>query len=90
MRKRGRCGDVEAAVDGRVLRFDWEFGGGNCIAIVAAPDPDDWLTRDPHRHFEREGFLAWLAGQVASRECPAARIEIGRTGILFLEPASTA
>jgi len=89
--RRGRSGRVRVDVSGRVLFLDWEFGGGDCIAFVAAPDPHAWQGLEPHRIFEREAFLTWLAAVLAVRECPGARIEVGPSGIHFFErPASGA
>lgn len=51
----------------------------------------EWQALDPHRTFEREPFLAWLAAVLAARECPGARIEVGPAGIHFFErPAAGA
>lgn len=83
--KQGRSGHVDVAIAGDCMRFGWEFGGGSCIAMVDAPDPDRWLTLEPHKAYEREALLAWLATEIARRECPGATIEIGRTGIHFFE-----
>lgn len=85
--KQGGSGHVDVAIAGDRLRFFWEFGGGNCIAMVDAPDPQQWRMLEPHRAYDREAFLDWLAAQIARRECPGAIIEIGRTGIHFFEPS---
>lgn len=85
VRRCGRCGDVEVAIDGSVLSFPWEFGGGDCIAFLDAPDARTWRLQVPHRRYEREPFLAWMAGEIAGRECPGAGIEIDDRGIVFRE-----
>lgn len=85
VRKRGRCGDAEVAIDDSVLSFPWEFGGGDCIAFVDAPDARTWREQVPHGRYEREPFLAWMAGELSRRECPAAEIEIDDRGIVFRE-----
>lgn len=86
--RKGRSGLVHVDVGGWLLHFDWELGGGDCIAFVAAPDPDAWSALEPHRHLEREAFLAWLAAELAAVECPAAAVEVGPAGIHFLERRS--
>jgi hypothetical protein len=83
--RRGRSGRVRVDLGGRELLFDWEFGGGDCIAFVVAPDPQEWQSLEPHRTLERESFRAWLAAELAARECPGARIEVGPSGIHFFE-----
>lgn len=84
--KRGRSGHVLVEVDDRTLRFYWEYGGGNCIAMVAVPDPAEWSALHPHRDFERRAFLAGLAVEMARQECPHATIEIASEAVYFLEP----
>lgn len=85
--KRGRSGHVHVEADGRTLRFYWEYGGTNCIAMVAVPNPEEWGALDPHREFERDAFLAGMAGEIARHECPHATIEIAREAVYFLEPS---
>lgn len=85
--KRGRSGDVHVEVRGRTLRFHWEYGGGNCIAMVSVPVPAEWSALDPHREFERHSFLAALAREIARHECPYATIEIASEAVYFLEPS---
>lgn len=85
MERNGRNGYVHVVVDGHRLRFYWEYGGGNCIATVAVPNPADWNTLDPHREFERDAFLAGLAREIARHECPRATIEFAPEAVYFLE-----
>lgn len=87
MEKCGRSGSVHVAIDGCRLRFYWEYGGGNCIAMVAVPTAMEWSVLDPHRAFERDSFLAGLAREIARHECPHATIEIAPEAVYFLEPS---
>ena len=83
--KEGRSGHVHVAVGGRTLQFYWEYGGGNCIARVAAPDPHEWSSSVTLAEYGRDEFLAGLAREIARLECPSATIEVARDGIYFYE-----
>jgi len=83
--KHGRCGFVHVAIGSHRLRFQWEYGGGDCIAVLAVPDPAEWRDLHPHREFERDAFLAGLAREIARHECPRATIEFAPEAVYFLE-----
>lgn len=40
--QQGRGGTIIFQLDSTVLRFGWEFGGGNALALVFIPDEDQW------------------------------------------------
>jgi hypothetical protein len=72
---------------GQLVRPKLRQGGG----FEGELEVVEWQALDPHRTFEREPFLAWLAAVLAARECPGARIEVGPAGIHFFErPAAGA
>lgn len=81
--KRGRSGHVHVVVDGRTLRFYWEYGGGDCIAMVGVPNEAEWSALEPHRQYERKEFLAGFASEIARLECPQAIIEIETEAVYF-------
>ncbi|MGB5102787.1 MAG: hypothetical protein WBO04_05630 [Steroidobacteraceae bacterium] len=85
--KNGRSGSVHVAIDGRRLRFYWEYGGGDRIAMLAVPTEAEWSVLDPRREFGRGSFLAGLAREIARHECPHATIEIAPEAVYFLEPS---
>lgn len=78
---------MRVVIEGRRLRFHWEYGGGNCIAMVAVPTEAEWSALDPHREFERDSFLAGLAREIARHECPRASIEIAPEAVYFFQPS---
>lgn len=85
--RNGRSGYVHVVIEDRGLQFHWEYGSGNCIAMVAVPSPAQWSVLDPYRVFERDSFLAGLAREIARHECPHATIEFAPGAVYFLEPS---
>lgn len=83
VRQDGRSGDVLVSLPGGSRTFWWEFGGGNCIAFVAIPDPAQWAGDRLLAALPREAFLRALADEVAAQQCAGARIEISDQAIRF-------
>jgi hypothetical protein len=42
---KGRAGDVYFNWDGIVLKFPFEFGGGNTLAMIDVPAPEYWVAK---------------------------------------------
>ena len=79
----GRDGAVVVALASGRHEFYWEFGGGDCVAIVSVPDAQQWTRFPALVPHPRDAFLAVLAREVGARQCPSARIEITPDAILF-------
>jgi hypothetical protein len=70
-------------LDGGPHRFWWEFGGGDCIAIVTVPTPEEWTRIPALAAYPRDAFLDALAREIVRTQCPGARYAIESQSILF-------
>ncbi len=79
----GRSGDVVITLPDGDVRFWWEFGGGDCIAIVQVPDAQQWERQALLHPYPRVAFLEALAAEVSAQQCPGATHSISGTFIAF-------
>lgn len=79
----GRSGDIVISLGASDVRFWWEFGGGDCIAIVQVPDAQQWAQQAPLHPYPRVEFLEALAAEVSALQCPGATHTISETFIAF-------
>jgi hypothetical protein len=79
----GRSGTVRVSLHGGHHDFWWEFGGGDCLAIVTVPSADEWAQLPRLAKYPREPFLAALAREIRRQQCPQARYEIEPRAIVF-------
>lgn len=79
----GRGGNVTVTLANGSHSFWWEFGGGDCIALVDVPSERQWSSIAALAPHPRAPFLAWLAREVSARQCPGARVAISDHAIEF-------
>ncbi len=79
----GRSGDVVITLPDGEVRFWWEFGAGDCIAMVNVPDSQQWQKQHPLKNYPRIEFLEALAAEVSALQCPGATHTISETFIEF-------
>lgn len=82
----GRAGTVRLALDAGGHDFWWEFGGGDCLAIVTVPSAAEWARVPALAAHDRDAFLDALAREVTRLQCPNARYEIEPQAIVFRNP----
>ena len=58
------------------LSFYFEFGGGNCVAIINIPSPTEWSKLTNRPLTEREGILFFVAEQVTKDQVQNGYYEI--------------
>jgi hypothetical protein len=61
----GRAGQVHYLSHETRFALYYEFGAGDCIAFIEAPDPDSWQQRTGLPLERRDAVLAFIAQQVA-------------------------
>ncbi|WP_216918192.1 hypothetical protein [Synechococcus sp. CCAP 1479/10] len=83
VKSQGRSGDVVITLPDGDVRFWWEFGGGDCIAIVQVPDAQQWAKKATLHPYPRHEFLEALAAEVSAQQCPGATYSISETFIAF-------
>ena len=59
----GREGYVVYKDEISTLKFYYEFGGGNCVAIISVPKADKWESQTKRSVSERETILKFVAEQ---------------------------
>lgn len=57
----GRGGYVTYADQRSEIKFYYEFGGGDCVAIIFIPPPDRWESDTRRPLAERKEILAFVA-----------------------------
>lgn len=45
------------------IKFDFEFAGGNCVAIIFIPTPDVWEYSTKRKLEERDAIIQFVAEQ---------------------------
>ena len=57
----GRGGTVIYKDEQGDIRFSFEFGGGDCVAIIFVPTPEQWSRATNRPSSERESILTFVA-----------------------------
>ena len=57
----GRGGTVTYEDEHSNIQFDFEFGGGNCVAIIFIPSPEHWESQTKRIVAERNSILDFVA-----------------------------
>lgn len=74
--ERGRYGNIDYREAGGVIRLFWEFGGGDTIAIIAGPLPDEWESAYPWAKGRMREILHRVGGEVVRLRAPSCRFEL--------------
>ncbi|ULQ55495.1 hypothetical protein KJS94_12660 [Flavihumibacter rivuli] len=72
----GRGGYVIYRDDKGEIKLDFEFGGGDCVAIIFLPTADQWLTAYNRSAEEKEGILTFIAQCAIRDQVPNGRAVI--------------
>lgn len=83
----GRCGQLTLTLGQTTATFDWEYGGGNCIASVFVPTEEEWTSMDHLREYPRAEVLDTLARELIRQQCPGTRPEVSDRFIHLYQPA---
>lgn len=74
--KRGRGGSVRYKEGGHVVPFEWEFGGGDIVITIWAPDPKTWDTSYPWAAGRRTEIIDRMVQAYIREEAPTCRADI--------------
>ncbi len=75
----GRSGNILYKDEFGSIKLYYEFGGGDCVAIIFLPDYNEWSET-----WEKDTWnevLAFIAKQVISDQAPDCHFRIGETSI---------
>jgi hypothetical protein len=71
--ERGRCGSINYHEATTSVSFDWEFGGGNTVAIIWIGEPISWENWTVER---RRKILQRVADEIIRQKAPSCRADI--------------
>lgn len=66
----GRGGYLVYTDDISSIKLDYEFGGGNCVAIIFVPTPDEWVAQTNRSLSDRKIILTFVAEQAIKDQVP--------------------
>jgi len=72
----GRCGQVRYRDSVSEIRFDFEFGGQNCIAMIFIPSKEKWCKETNRKIEERDDIIRFVAQQATKDQTSNGRYEI--------------
>lgn len=73
----GRSGTVWFACEGAKFDVWWEFAGGNALAIVELPTPEQWTARTGLPSETREAVTAFMGQQLVEQQAPGGSFQVG-------------
>lgn len=74
--QQGRTGYVYFNWDGIVLRFYYEFGGGDTLAIIDIPPADKWVEQTGIALDDRDVIVDFVAHRILRDQAPNYKFEI--------------
>ena len=72
----GRDGYVVYKDETSTIKFYFEFGGGNCVAIIFVPTADKWESNTKRSLEERENILNYVGQQATKDQTKNGRFKI--------------
>lgn len=75
----GRCGAVYYRERQNSLRFYWEFGGGNVVAIIDVGTRSDWEREHPWAAPRRAEILQRVADEIIRQRAPHSKARLNET-----------
>lgn len=64
---KGRGGTIVYKDDQEDLKFEFEYGGGNCVVIIYIPTIFEWKTQTSRNEIDRNSILVFIAEQAIKR-----------------------
>jgi hypothetical protein len=83
-RQNGRGGTILYKDSENSIAFDWEFGGGNTVAIIFIPEISHWVSATEAPVNQRQEILTFIAEQVVRDQAPSGHYVINSNTILIL------
>ena len=72
----GRGGYVVYKDNENELKLFFEYGGGNCVAIIYIPTIEKWTEETKINLEEREGIMRFIAEQSIKDQAPSCNYEL--------------
>lgn len=77
----GRSGYVVYKDGANNLKLFYEYGGGNCVAIIYVPSSEQWTSQTNRDITERRSILTFIAEQVIKDQAPKGYYTLTDTSI---------
>ena len=85
----GRSGYVIFYRNDLTVRFYYEFGGGDAVAIITIPTPAQWEAETKMTLAERMPVLEFVASRVVRDQAPSCKYFIGESDIIIVNQSRT-
>ena len=85
----GRGGYVVYKDDISEIKFFFEYGGGNCVAIIYVPSSKEWEKETNKSINHRQRILTFIAEQSRIDQAPGCVYELSEECIGIIRPSST-
>ncbi len=72
---RGQCGSANYVEGADTIRFGWEFGGRDIIAMISGPEPSTWDDQYPWAVGRRHEIMRRLAQALIEQKASGCRAE---------------
>jgi hypothetical protein len=83
---KGRYGYVVYKDDQSELNLYFEFGGGDCVAIISVPTADEWEKTTKRPLADREPVLKFIAEQAIKDQAPNCTYVLSDNSIDLMSP----
>lgn len=81
---KGRGGYVIYKDEHGDIKLFYEFGGGDCLAIIYVPTIDEWKSKTNREIAQRQSILTFIAEQSIKVQAPDCYYEISENYIEIL------
>ncbi len=82
----GRPGTVIYREPGQELRFWWEFGGGDAVAMISVGTDAEWAERHPWVGARRQEIIGRVTEEVIRQRAPSCKGTLDDRGWITLTP----
>jgi hypothetical protein len=72
----GRSGSIKYIEGANVVKFDYEFGGGNCIAIIFGPKEKHWDAAYPWASGRQDQIFTDMSNEVIAQRASGCHAKI--------------
>ncbi len=82
----GRAGSILYREPGHELRFWWEFGGGDAVAVISVGTAEEWERKYPWVGARRAEIIERVANEVILQKAPSCVASLDDRGWITLMP----
>ena len=72
----GRCGRIDYREGDRLASVDWEFGGGDVVAVIMTTSSDEWDERYPWAAGRQTEILHRIGAEVVAQKARGCVVDL--------------